>query len=118
RLSRLPRLRRWARGGDAAELGADPAVPRRSPAAALLPASLPREGPSALSGPATWEAVDRFAEQHLLGEDAALEQALQASAEAGLPPIAVTPSQGKLLHLLARSIGAGAILEVGTLGGY
>ncbi len=71
-----------------------------------------------MSGPATWEAVDRFAEQHLLGEDAALEQALQASAEAGLPPIAVTPSQGKLLHLLARSIGAGAILEVGTLGGY
>lgn len=66
----------------------------------------------------TWDAVDRYAEQHLIGEDPTLEQALQASAEAGLPPIAVTPSQGKLLHLLARSIGARRILEVGTLGGY
>jgi len=67
---------------------------------------------------ARWEAVDRFAERHLLEQDAALQGALRASADAGLPPIAVTPSQGKLLHLLARSIGARAILEVGTLGGY
>jgi len=66
----------------------------------------------------TWEAVDRFAERHLIGEDPALQAALRASADAGLPPIAVTPSQGKLLHLLARSIGARRILEIGTLGGY
>ena len=30
----------------------------------------------------------------------------------------MTPAQGKLLNLLARSIGARAILEIGTLGGY
>jgi predicted O-methyltransferase YrrM len=30
----------------------------------------------------------------------------------------VAPNQGKLLQLLARSIGARSILEVGTLGGY
>jgi predicted O-methyltransferase YrrM len=30
----------------------------------------------------------------------------------------VTPLQGKLLHILARSIDATAILEIGTLGGY
>lgn len=70
------------------------------------------------AGQETWDAVDRFAEEHLIGEDPALEAALRASAEAELPAIAVTPSQGKLLHLLARSIGARRILEVGTLGGY
>jgi predicted O-methyltransferase YrrM len=37
---------------------------------------------------------------------------------AGLPAIQVTPPQGKLLDLLARSIGARAVLEFGTLGGY
>jgi predicted O-methyltransferase YrrM len=66
----------------------------------------------------TWGAVDEYLAEHLLGPDPELEAALRASAAAGLPPIAVTPSQGKLLHLLARSIGARAILEVGTLGGY
>jgi predicted O-methyltransferase YrrM len=35
-----------------------------------------------------------------------------------MPPIHVTPTQGKLLHLLARAIGARSILEIGTLGGY
>ena len=35
-----------------------------------------------------------------------------------LPAIAVSPPQGKLLHLLARSIGARSVLEIGTLGGY
>jgi len=49
---------------------------------------------------------------------AALDATLQDSAEAGLPSIAVTPNQGKLLWLLARVQGARAILELGTLGGY
>ena len=66
----------------------------------------------------TWDAVDKYVERRLLGDDAALDDALRASVEAGLPPIAVTPSQGKLLHLLARSIDARRILEIGTLGGY
>ena len=47
-----------------------------------------------------------------------LERALRDSAAAGLPTIAVSPAQGKLLHLLARIHRAGRILEVGTLGGY
>ena len=65
-----------------------------------------------------WTAVDGFIEQLLVGSDPALDAALQASAEAGLPPIALTPALGKLLHLLARMHGARSILEVGTLGGY
>ena len=66
----------------------------------------------------TWNDVDRYIDEHLIGADAALDAALEDSSAAGLPPIAVTPAQGKLLHLLARSIGARSILEIGTLGGY
>ncbi|HEX3608494.1 MAG TPA: O-methyltransferase [Solirubrobacterales bacterium] len=50
--------------------------------------------------------------------DSSLEAALIASEEAGLPVIQVSPPQGKLLNLLARSIGAKTILELGTLGAY
>jgi predicted O-methyltransferase YrrM len=66
----------------------------------------------------TWDEVDRYVDEQLIGADPALDKALAASVEAGLPPIAVTPSQGKLLYLLARSIGARSVLEIGTLGGY
>jgi predicted O-methyltransferase YrrM len=66
----------------------------------------------------TWTAVDRYLDNLLVGQDAALEAALKASAEAELPPISVSPTQGKLLNLLARVRGARAILEIGTLGGY
>jgi predicted O-methyltransferase YrrM len=65
-----------------------------------------------------WSAVDSYIVDHLIGEDPVLEAALKDSIAAGLPPIAVTPAQGKLLELLARLQGARAILELGTLGGY
>jgi predicted O-methyltransferase YrrM len=71
-----------------------------------------------MSDEQTWTAVDDYIAGQLIGEDAALDATLQASAEAGLPAIAVSPPQGKLLHLLARSIGARSVLEIGTLGGY
>lgn len=62
--------------------------------------------------------VDRYLASTLLGDDPALEAALAASDEADLPPIAVSPLQGRLLGLLARAVGARRVLEVGTLGGY
>ena len=65
-----------------------------------------------------WNAVDRYFTDLLVSHDAALDAALTASAAAGLPAINVSPTQGKLLHLLARAIGARNILEIGTLGGY
>jgi predicted O-methyltransferase YrrM len=65
-----------------------------------------------------WAAVDRYIAEKLVGADPALDAAVEASAAAGLPPIAVSPAQGKLLNLLAQSIHARSILEVGTLGGY
>jgi predicted O-methyltransferase YrrM len=66
----------------------------------------------------TWDAVDRFTQGLLIGEDQALEDALRRSEEAGLPPIAVTPSQGRLLNLLVRIHRSERVLELGTLGGY
>src|SRR5260370_40081805 len=65
-----------------------------------------------------WSAVDSYIGDNLVPADLVLEAALRASADAGLPPISVSPSQGKLLHLLARAQGARTILEIGTLGGY
>ncbi len=71
-----------------------------------------------MSSEQRWSEVDDYIGEMLLGRDDALEAALRASAEAGLPAIAVSPPQGKLLHLLARIHGARRILELGTLGGY
>jgi predicted O-methyltransferase YrrM len=65
-----------------------------------------------------WAAVDGYIADHLLPADAALDAAVADSAAAGLPPISVTPNQGKLLQMLARIQGARTILELGTLGGY
>ena len=65
-----------------------------------------------------WTAVDRYLTDLFVQPDPALEAALQASAAAGLPPIHVSPNQGKLLLLLARVQAARNILEIGTLGGY
>jgi predicted O-methyltransferase YrrM len=67
---------------------------------------------------ALWTAVDDYITGLLVAEDSGLEQARLASAAAGLPPIAVTPNQGKLMELLARVQKARTILELGTLGGY
>src|SRR5579862_7828878 len=65
-----------------------------------------------------WKAVDQYTTGLLMPSDPALDTALAASDAAGLPPISVSPSQVKLLMLLARLAGASRILEVGTLGGY
>ena len=66
----------------------------------------------------TWTAVDRYLTDLFVPADSALDAALEASAAAGLPSINVSPTQGKLLQLVARIQGARDILEIGTLGGY
>jgi predicted O-methyltransferase YrrM len=65
-----------------------------------------------------WSAVDGYINERLLQPDPALDNALASADAAGLPPIAITPNQGKLLELLARIHKARSILELGTLGGY
>lgn len=71
-----------------------------------------------LRGQDQWSAVDSYITDLFLTPDPALEAALACSAAAGLPAISVSPTQGKLLHLLARMQKARRILELGTLGGY
>jgi len=65
-----------------------------------------------------WTAVDNYFDGLLIPQDSALDEALAACTAANLPAIQVSSVQGKLLHLLARIMGARNILEIGTLGGY
>jgi predicted O-methyltransferase YrrM len=65
-----------------------------------------------------WTEVDDYIASLLIPPDAALDGALKASDEAGLPSINVSANQGKLLMLFARMLNARNILEIGTLGGY
>jgi predicted O-methyltransferase YrrM len=65
-----------------------------------------------------WNAVDGYIAGRIVGEDEAMAAAGRASDAAGLPQIAVAATHGKLLHILALSIGARRVLEIGTLGGY
>jgi predicted O-methyltransferase YrrM len=65
-----------------------------------------------------WFDVDEYIIGHLIGEDDALASALRNNEVSGLPPIDVSVTQGKMLHLLARMANARRILEIGTLGGY
>ena len=65
-----------------------------------------------------WAAVDDFFTEHLLPADDVLRATLETNVAEALPPIAVTPPQGKLLYLLARACAAKRILEIGTLGAY
>lgn len=65
-----------------------------------------------------WTSVDRYVNQTVAQNDDVLEAAMKANADAGLPGIDVTASQGKFLHVLALATGARRVLEIGTLGGY
>src|SRR5947209_20627786 len=65
-----------------------------------------------------WDDVDQYITDLFVPHDPVLEETLRTSDAAGLPQIAVSANQGKLLMLLAKSCGAKNILEIGTLGGY
>ncbi len=69
-------------------------------------------------GHPSWNDVDGYIVERLIPHDDALVAALATNKAAGLPAIDVSPAQGKLLHLLARMVGARRVLEIGTLGGY
>ena len=69
-------------------------------------------------GKKKWSEVDAYIVEKLIPPDPVLEGTLAANAAGGLPPIDVSPPQGKLLNLLVRMSGARRVLEIGTLGGY
>jgi predicted O-methyltransferase YrrM len=68
--------------------------------------------------PDMWRAVDQKVISKLRTTDPALDAALARSAASELPQIQVAANQGKLLMILAMSLRATRILEVGTLGGF
>jgi caffeoyl-CoA O-methyltransferase len=51
-------------------------------------------------------------------EDEALRAALEATRTNDMPPIQISPLQGRLLQILAVACGARKILEIGALAGY
>jgi len=65
-----------------------------------------------------FSSVDNYIARLLNPADDALAKT-EASIEAeNIPPISVSPNQGKFLHILAKTCRAKKILEIGTLGGY
>lgn len=68
--------------------------------------------------PELWSKVDEYFVEKLTPNDKVLDDALKNNASRGLPNIDVSATQGKLLNLYVKMIGAKRILEVGTLGGY
>jgi predicted O-methyltransferase YrrM len=65
-----------------------------------------------------WKAVDLYLTEKIVRPDNAVLGAYRSSLAAGMPDIAVSAAEGKLLQLMASMMGARRILEIGTLGGY
>jgi len=65
-----------------------------------------------------WTRSDLYHNKFLIKPDTTLDAAQENSVKNDLPDIAVSEAQGKFLNLLARTLGAKRVLEVGTLGGY
>lgn len=65
-----------------------------------------------------WTNVDSYFSRALIKADKTLDSAIKANRKADLPPIDVTPLQGRFLEVLVRAAAARRVLEIGTLGGY
>src|SRR5690242_554023 len=61
-------------------------------------------------------AIIKYVNETHAGHDTALAQAF--AVPEGIPAIQVGPSEGKLLYLLLKLVGAKKVVEVGTLVGY
>lgn len=70
------------------------------------------------SGKPLWTAVDQYLGGLFAPTDEQLDATLAANRKGGLPPIDVSPLQGKFLHVLVRMTQAKRVLEIGLLGGY
>ena len=64
------------------------------------------------------ERLDRYVTELFAVEDPILAAIRARHAAANLPPINISPDEGKFLHLLLRIIEATTVLELGSLGGY
>jgi len=64
------------------------------------------------------EQLQRYVEELFAVEDQVLARVRARHAEADLPPIHISPDEGKLLHVLLRAVAARHVLEIGALAGY
>jgi predicted O-methyltransferase YrrM len=64
-----------------------------------------------------WTRSELYHNSFLIPKDEVLDKIVENSKANGLRNVAVSTAQGKFLHLIALSIGAKKILEIGTLGG-
>jgi len=65
-----------------------------------------------------WSKVDEYFADLLAPSDDHLRETLKENDASGLPAHDVSATQGKMLRLFARMVGAKRILEIGTLGAY
>jgi caffeoyl-CoA O-methyltransferase len=65
-----------------------------------------------------FEQVDEYIQNLVGAEDEVLKATDKSVSEANIPPISVSPNQGKFLQVLAKTCNAKKILEIGTLVGY
>jgi predicted O-methyltransferase YrrM len=62
--------------------------------------------------------IDQWLDSRLILDSERLDGAVKDAADSGLPPIQVTALFGKFLMMLAKTIQAKKVLEIGTLGGF
>jgi caffeoyl-CoA O-methyltransferase len=65
-----------------------------------------------------FENVDQYINNLFVDQDDVLTATEASINEANIPPISISPNQGKFLQILARLCHAKKILEIGTLAGY
>lgn len=63
-------------------------------------------------------AIQEYLRELYAPEDAAMRDALAQIQAAGLPAIQVGHTEGKILQVLLRLVGARRVVEIGTLAGY
>lgn len=66
----------------------------------------------------TMTVIDEYFCAHTIVDDPVLQSALARAESAGLPDQSVAANQAALLSILARSVNAKSVLEIGTLAGY
>jgi predicted O-methyltransferase YrrM len=64
------------------------------------------------------ERLEQYVTELFAVEDPVLAAVRRRHADENLPPIHISPAEGKLLNVLLRATGAARVLELGALAGY
>ena len=75
--------------------------------------------PESRAGRGYWSPeIDAYLRGLYAQEDPGMRDALRAIEDAGMPPIQVSPTDGRILEVLLRMVDARRVVEIGTLAGY